>query len=117
MPDDDRWDLPARNTSRHRGGSAPRPPAGWVRVQTYVCESGWPAVVAMAGGLADPARLARAEAAELEAAGVDVRADGTGHPCVDPADPAVTRWAAELGEAVTRASDRIEAALAEALRG
>ena len=92
-------------------------PPHWVRVQTVVCESGWPAVVALAGDLADPARLAVAEAHELREAGVDVRPDGSGYPCVDPGDPQVAEWAAGLDEAVTEASAVIDAALEVAIHG
>jgi hypothetical protein len=108
--------LPATHPPHARGASgthrhAEAAPPHWRRVQAYVCESGWPVVVALAGDLADPARMAAAEAAELSAAGVDIRADGTGHPCCDPADPRVAEWAARLDEAVARGSARIERAM------
>lgn len=92
-------------------------PAHWRRVITYIDESGWPAVLICAGMAYDPARLARDEAAGLRAAGAGVRVDGTGHPCVDPRDPAVIAWAAELDRVADEATGRIEDAMAEVLNG
>jgi hypothetical protein len=114
--------LPARHSAFAPGARGPHrhaeaAPAHWRRVITFIDASGWPAVMAMAGSAYDPGRMEAAEAADLSAGGVDVRLDGTGHPCVDPADPRVAAWLAELDEAVARGSARIERAMQGARHG
>lgn len=93
------------------------PPAHWVRLQTLTDASGWPAVLALAGRPAFPAELAEREAERLRALHhVRVLRDGTGRPCVDPADPGVQDWARELDARVAETAEAIERQL-EASRG
>lgn len=116
--------LPFPHSPRARGASRPHrhvdqvPAAGnWVRVQTLVDESGWLAVLAMAGQRVYPQEIAEDEAARLRGAGAEIRRDGSGRPCADPADPKVVAWLRELDERVTEVSARIEAVMQEALSG